>query len=190
MISEDDLVVPFLGYLLTSTALLHLVLVLSSFSIYNSLRQIKLGAIRLAETTHGPSSLAQAALPTILDPKTPGLKEWKANLRRTLQNQADSLCSKLHQCPGLRVMPAQGAFFTTIKVDTKKLAFENDVEFCMRLVDEENVFVVPGSSMGVQQDCSLFRVAFCASEQVLGHACDRIQRFCWRHIQPARSTAR
>lgn len=130
--------------------------------------------------THGPSCLPQAALPTILDESTPGIMAWKNNINQTLQNQAEALCSSLRRCPGLSVMPPRGAFFTTAKIDTSKLAFENDVEFCMRLVDEENVFVLPGSAMGAR---GVFRVAFCSPESVLEAAGERIQRFCWRHLK-------
>lgn len=58
-------------------------------NIYNTLRNIKRGAFRLAEVSHGVSSLAQAAIPTLLDESTPGLKDWKQ------KNSADSAAASI-----------------------------------------------------------------------------------------------
>lgn len=76
--------------------------------------------------------------------------------------------------------------FATIEIDAEKLGFEHDLEFAMRLVDEENVFVVPGMSMGVQ---NIFRVSFCQPENILAVAACRIESFCRRHFKPSMTNA-
>lgn len=150
------------------------------FSIHHSLWQIKAGATSLAQLNHGTSNLAQAAVPTLLDPSTPGLAHWRETLRLNLQGRSEFLCGKLNKCPGLQVITSQGAMYATIAVDTSKLEVENDLEFAMRLVDEENVFVLPGMAMGVQ---NIIRVSLCSPERLLDAAACRIERFCHRHAR-------
>lgn len=141
------------------------------------MRQVKTGAIRLAQLQHGTSNLAQAAVATLLDPATPGLADWKETLRLTLQERSELLCGRLRNCPGLKVLAAQGAMYATIEIDPSKLDVEHDLEFAMRLVDEENVFVLPGTAMGVQ---NIIRVSVCPQESVLDAAARRIEAFCQR----------
>lgn len=142
--------------------------------------QVKAGATRLAQLNHGASNLAQAAIPTLLDPSTPGMADWRETLRLTLQERSELLCGRLRKCPGLHVIPAQGAMYATIEIDPTKLDVEHDLEFAMRLVDEENVFVLPGTAMGVQ---NIIRVSFCSPEAVLDAAARRIEDFCRRHVK-------
>jgi len=150
---------------------------------YHSLGQVKAGAIRLAQLHHGTSNLAQAAIPTLLDPTTPGLEDWKETLRLTLQERSELLCGRLSTCPGLKVLAAQGAMHATIEIDPSKLDVEHDLEFAMRLVDEENVFVLPGTAIGVQ---NIIRVSVCSQETVLDAAARRIEAFCLRHCKDRR----
>lgn len=56
----------------------------------------------------------------------------------------------------------------------------DDQDFCYKLVQEENVFVLPGSSFGVP---GTFRVAFSAKQNILEEACSRISRFCKKHAR-------
>ena len=162
-----------------------LISVLSSNSKYGSLMNIRNGATRLAQLHNGTSNLAQAAIPTLLDPQTSGLAEWRETLRLSLQEKSRLLCRGLERCPGVNVIPAQGAMYTTIEIDVGKLDFEHDLEFAMRLADEENVFVVPGMSMGMH---NMVRLSFCSPDAILSAATCRIQTFCRRHIKPCRQT--
>jgi aspartate/methionine/tyrosine aminotransferase len=155
-------------------------------SIYRSLSQVKTGAIRLAQLNHGTSNLAQSAVPTLLDPSTPGLADWRETLRLNLQERSELLCGRLGKCQGLHVIASQGAMYATIEIDTKMLDVEHDVEFAMRLVEEENVFVVPGTAMGVQ---NIIRVSFCSPEKVLDAAARRIENFCSRHVRGEKQPA-
>ena len=68
--------------------------------------------------------------------------------------------------------------YTIVDLDPDRLDIDNDIEFTQKLVQEENVFVLPGSSFGVPDT---FRVAFSASETILEMASQRILDFCSRH---------
>ena len=140
--------------------------------------EVEAGANRLAQVILGASHLAQAVIPTLLSPTTPGMMEWKQNLRATLERQARFLCESLTHCHGLEVMPSQGAMYAIVKIDTTVLDIQDDLDFTKKLLEEENVFVLPGSAFGVP---NVFRVVFCSPERVLGTAAHRIADFCHRH---------
>lgn len=54
----------------------------------------------------------------------------------------------------------------------------SDMQFVQMLLDEESVFVLPGSCFAYP---NAFRLVTCASQQQLSDACDRIESFCARH---------
>jgi tyrosine aminotransferase len=147
------------------------------FSIYGSLQQVEAGAKRLAQVILGASHLAQSAVPALLQ-ETPEILAWKADLRRTLEQQARFLSEQLASVPGLRLNEAAGAMYNMVYIDTEKLDIDDDVEFSKALLEEENVFVLPGSCFGVG---NMFRVVFCAPLPVLEEASLRIREFCQRH---------
>lgn len=148
-----------------------------------SLQEVEQGAQRLAKLYHGVSHLQQSAIPTLLSPSTPGLSSWKKNFCSTLERQAVLLCSKLKACRGLKmVSPPQGSMCTIVDLDLDLLVddIRNDVDFAHKLVLEENVFVLPGTSFGVP---GTIRVAYSASETTLETASQRIANFCCRHTK-------
>jgi tyrosine aminotransferase len=151
---------------------------ISTHSVHGSLKEVEAGANRLAQVNLGASNLAQAVVPTLLNPSTPGMNEWKHNLRVSLERQANCLCNSLSQCPGLKVIPPQGAMYAIVKIDTNALNVQDDKDFVSKLLEEENVFVLPGSSFGVE---NMFRVVYCSAEPVLEMAANRIESFCRRH---------
>ena len=159
-----------------------LVILISCFlSIYGSLREVEAGANRLAQVILGASHLVQTAIPCCLSPMTPGIVQWKQQLRHTLERQARFLCAKLGQsCHGLEVIMPQGAMYAIIKIRCEQYdsMIQDDMDFTRLLLEEENVFVLPGSAFNVP---NVFRVVFCSPETTLAVAADRIAAFCQRH---------
>jgi tyrosine aminotransferase len=149
-------------------------------NVYGSLRQVEQGAHRLAQTIHGVSCLTQAAIPTLLSASTPDLREWKENHRSALERQGMLLCSGLNDCYCLKVGPPQGSMYAIVQLHCQLLDddIQNDMDFALKLVQEENIFVLPGSAFGAP---GTFRVAFSASEKALEVASKRIADFCRRH---------
>jgi tyrosine aminotransferase len=151
-------------------------------NIYGSLRPVEEGAHRLAQTMHGVSRLTQAAIPTLLSASTPGLADWKEKHRVALERQGMLLCSGLNDCYSLKVGPPQGSMYALVSLLCDRLddSIQNDMEFATKLVQEENVFVLPGSTFGAP---GTVRVAFSASEETLEIASKRITSFCRRHAK-------
>ena len=139
------------------------------------------GAKKLAQVVLGASHLVQKAITRLLNPTDLRIQEWKRDLRSTLERQASFLCNKLAGCPGLKVLMPQGAMYALVRIDISKFSktIRSDLDFSSLLLQEENVFVLPGATFGV---AGLFRVVFCAPEDVLEQAANRMRAFCEHHI--------
>ena len=74
----------------------------------------------------------------------------------------------------------QGAMYAIIKIHCEQYdsMIQDDMDFTKLLLEEENVFVLPGSAFDVE---NVFRVVFCSPEATLAVAADRIAAFCQRH---------
>jgi tyrosine aminotransferase len=149
-------------------------------SVHGSLQEVEGGANRLAQVNHGASHLVQCVIPTLLSPATPGIVEWKETLRLTLERHADILCSRLSDCIGLDVIKPQGAMSAMVRIDTDILDVNDDMDFASKLLEEENVFILPGKACGAP---NAFRVVYCSSEAVLETATRRISNFCSHHVK-------
>jgi aspartate/methionine/tyrosine aminotransferase len=150
-----------------------------SFSVYGSLSEVEAGAKRLAQIVLGASHLVQTAVPALLDSENTVIQEWKAQLRWTLEDQAKFLCSQLAQCRGLEVAKPSGAMYCLVGISARNSQIPSDVEFAALLLQEENVFVLPGTAFGVP---GFFRVVFCSPKEILADAAKRIKSFCERHF--------
>ena len=144
------------------------------------MREIEAGAKRLAQVILGASHLAQSAVPKLLEKGDTSVDEWKAELRRTLEGQANFLVAGLSAIPGLQVLDSQGAMYLMARIDAEQFdeSIRSDLDFCKLLLEEENVFALPGTCFGVEKTV---RLVFCAPIPVLGQATARIQEFCHRH---------
>jgi tyrosine aminotransferase len=151
---------------------------------------VEAGAKRLAQVTLGASHLVQCAIPAVLQPKDiMGMSEWKKGLTNTLKHQALFLCGRLTEsCHGLTAFCPQGAMYALVKIDVSqfdKNVIYDDMSFMKHLLEEENVFVLPGRAFGMipspKQPCYVFRVVYCAPQEILEQAVIRIANFCQLH---------
>jgi tyrosine aminotransferase len=148
-----------------------------------SLQNVEQGAHRLIQLQHGVNQLAQSAIAPLLSASTPGLAVWKEKFRSTLERQGMLLCSSLNDIHCLKVAPPQGAMYAIVQIRFDRLnssSIHDDMEFASKLVEEENVFVLPGSTFGVP---GTFRVAYSSSDKTLEEAANRISNFCTRHAR-------
>ena len=127
---------------------------------------------------------------------------WQVGMRQTLRDNAKLLGKELANAPGLVVSNAQGAMYSMVRFDPSSFDFLNKSwslleedpsqsqpqkldhdttpgeEWSRRLLQEENVFVLPGSCFGIP---NAFRLVFCAPAPTLQTATQRIVEFCKRH---------
>eukprot|EP00980_Cylindrotheca_fusiformis_P025775 scaffold14589_cov106-Cylindrotheca_fusiformis.AAC.4 len=146
-------------------------------NVAGSLKEVEAGAKSLAQVILGASHLAQSVIPKLLSQST---IEWRENLRHTLERQATFICSRLQECPGLHIFSPKGAMYAMVKIDTNVFLddVDSDIKFSMKLLEEENIFVLPGSAFGAK---NMFRIVFCSGEPLLEVAVERISNFCRRH---------
>lgn len=144
------------------------------------MKDVEAGAKRLAQVILGASHLVQSVVPTLLNPDNSELNVWKNELRETMRRQAEFMCSELAKCHGLEVLAPQGAMYSMIRISTKDLNVQDDMEFSSLLLKEENVFVLPGRAFGVP---NAFRVVLCSPEPILHQAAQRIAAFCRNHAK-------
>jgi tyrosine aminotransferase len=161
-------------------------------SVFESLKNVRDGVKRLAQIILGASNLAQIAIPSLLLKSSEEslyqsrnfaeLMKWKSDVRSTFQEQAVALCSALKKSsPYLNVVEPQGAMYAMVHICLPYFSNEirNDVDFMKLLLQEENVFVLPGTCFGFPDS---FRIVFCAPVPVLTEAARRICQFCRRHL--------
>jgi len=70
--------------------------------------------------------------------------------------------------------------YAMIRIDTDILDVNDDMDFASKLLEEENVFILPGKACGAPD---FFRVAYCSSEAILETAARRINSFCSHHVK-------
>ncbi len=96
-------------------------------------------------------------------------------LRDALQAKRDFLAGALTEL-GFELMPCEGTYFLTASI--RNLTAESDRDFCLRLVKEAKVALVPLSSFfETATPDHLVRFAFCKRQDVLAEAITRLQRY-------------
>jgi aspartate aminotransferase len=84
--------------------------------------------------------------------------------------------ARLTAIPGVRCVPASGAFYLFPNVEAAQRAkgLASDVELCERLLEAEGVALVPGAAFGAPGHV---RISFAASLELLEEALRRMHRF-------------
>jgi tyrosine aminotransferase len=151
---------------------------------FGAIAPVKEGVCQLANVVLGASHLLQAAIPKIFAPEdaavAESIKAFRTRTNGILEENSDFTCEQLASCYGLRVVPSSGAMYVMVEilVDQFDDKITDDVDFTGLLLDETNVFALPGSCFGAK---NFFRVVFCAPKPNLGEAYDRIKAFCDNH---------
>lgn len=103
-------------------------------------------------------------------------KEKTAAAVRTMITAFDRrrkhLHSELNKIPGISCLLAQGAFYLFPNISSFGL---KDAEFCTRLLEQEKVAAVPGSSFGAE---GYLRLSYATSDQTIQKGLERLARFC------------
>eukprot|EP00386_Alphamonas_edax_P008223 GDKI01027024.1.p1 GENE.GDKI01027024.1~~GDKI01027024.1.p1 ORF type:complete len:460 (-),score=161.58 GDKI01027024.1:76-1404(-) len=142
---------------------------------HNALTDVKKGLQTLATITLGPCSLIQALVPSFLN-DTP--KSYLDDTMKQLEVHADTINNGLKDAHGLRVIRPNGTMYAMVEIDTTKINFPSDVEFCKALLQEEAVFCLPGQCF---QYPNYFRIVTTVPVPQLEEAMGRIREFCLRH---------
>lgn len=134
-------------------------------------------AIRsLTQIILGANTLVQSILPEILH-NTP--EEFYTSTNKQLQENATYWFHELNKVEGLTVVRPGGAMYVMMNIDVEVFPdIANDVEFAKKLLQEQMVFVLPGSIFGAE---NFVRIVVCAAIEKLRMAAARIKEFCEAH---------
>lgn len=123
-----------------------------------------------SQATSGPNSIAQDAVQAALM----GDQSCVVNMTQEFKQRHDMLVPRINQIPGLRCLPADGAFYLFISVeDLLGPGMKNDNDFASYLLKEAQVAVVPGSGFGTP---GYMRISYATSMDLLEEALARINQ--------------
>ncbi|XP_036400341.1 alanine aminotransferase 2 [Megalops cyprinoides] len=147
---------------------------------------VKLLSVRLCPPVSG-----QAAMDIIVNPPSPGepsfpqfLKEKTAVLG-ALAEKAKLTEQILNAVPGIKCNPVQGAMYAFPRIfippraveEAKVLGMSPDMLYCLRLLEETGICVVPGSGFGQKEGTYHFRMTILPSTEKLKLLLEKVQDF-------------
>jgi alanine-synthesizing transaminase len=124
------------------------------------------------------NSLAQYAIKAALQGDEQQIEQLILPQGRLLE-QRNYAYQRLTAMPGISCALPKGAMYMFPKIDTELYDIQNDSEFVLRLLTEEQVLVVQGSGFNWKAS-DHFRITFLPSVAMLGEAMDRLERFLAR----------
>ncbi|KAJ4958985.1 hypothetical protein NE237_026096 [Protea cynaroides] len=141
---------------------------------------------KIVESIHGclnicsdPATFIQGAIPKIIE----GTKEdFFKNINDILRQDSDICYERLKgidclTCPH----KPEGSIFAMVKLNVSLLEdIDDDIDFCFKLVKEENVIILPGITVGLK---NWLRVTFAVEPSSLDDALGRVESFCQRHAK-------
>lgn len=123
------------------------------------------------QSTSNPCSISQAASIAALE----GGQDCVREMTQAFRVRHDYIVAALDAIPGLRCIPAAGAFYAFPDADEaiRRLGLADDVALCELLLREADVAVVPGSAFGAQGH---FRLSYACGIDTLKEAIGRMRR--------------
>lgn len=100
-------------------------------------------------------------------------KAGEAEIARTFERRCSYMARRLNEIEGIHCRETAATFY--LFVDIRKTGLSSE-EFAYRLLEEEQVAVVPGNAFG---DCGegYIRIACSLEEEILDRACEKIKQF-------------
>ncbi|XP_065688735.1 alanine aminotransferase 1 isoform X2 [Patagioenas fasciata] len=147
---------------------------------------VKLVSVRLCPPVSG-----QIVLGALVDPPQPGepsyetfMAEKKAVLS-TLAHKAQLTQEIFNKTPGIHCNPVQGAMYSFPRIDLPPRAIATakergqapDMFFCMRLLEETGICVVPGSGFGQREGTFHFRMTILPPTEKLKVLLEKLSSF-------------
>jgi tyrosine aminotransferase len=145
--------------------------------------ELRKGIANLSQIILGANTISMGALEEILKAENNGatdLAVFNKAYVGYLEQAATTSVRILSKAPGLKVVEPKGAMYLMVEILTDQFGDEitDDKDFSKKLLEEEAVFVLPGTCFGAP---NFFRIVFTAPEEKLTEAYERIVAFCTRN---------
>nr|XP_019829131.1 PREDICTED: alanine aminotransferase 1 isoform X3 [Bos indicus] len=147
----------------------------------------KLRSVRLCPPTPGQVLLDVAVSPPA--PSDPSFPRFQAQERRAvlaeLAAKAKLTEQVFNEAPGIRCNPVQGAMYSFPRVQlppravqrAQELGLAPDMFFCLRLLEETGICVVPGSGFGQREGTYHFRMTILPPMEKLRPLLEKLSQF-------------
>jgi len=126
-----------------------------------------------SQSTSNPCSIAQKAAVAALN----GGHESIQQMLKAFHERHNHIVNRLHEIPGIHVIPADGTFyiFPNVQAIIDARGYANDLEFSEQLLKQVGIALVPGSAFG-NEGC--IRLSFATSTSIIDDAMTRLGNFC------------
>jgi tyrosine aminotransferase len=141
-------------------------------------KNVRNGLLSLSQLIMGATTPIQAAIPDILFNTDPS---FYPTMNSTLAKHALFLYDKLSQVSGLVPIKPQACLYLMVGIDVNKFSdIKSDVDFSEKLLQEEMVFVLPGTCFSIP---NFIRLVYVAPFEQLEESAVRFADFCSRHMK-------
>lgn len=129
--------------------------------------------------TADPPTFIQGAIPQILENTK---EDFFSNLISILRETANICYDRIQDIPFISCpQKPEGSMFVMVKLNLSMLEnISDDVDFCVKLVKEESVLILPGVAVGMK---NWLRVTFAIEPSSLEDGLARLKAFCQRHAK-------
>ncbi len=157
-------------------------------------QMIKLQSIGLCSNTAGQIvTYAMVAPPKEGDESYDTYRKERDSILSDLKEKAEILGTELDRVPGMKIKIPTGAMYAFVKFELPKekgidpekmnvqerLKYESarDNEYCLRLLEETGICVVPGSGFGQKPGTFHFRTTFLPPKEEIKQLTEKIKKF-------------
>eukprot|EP00079_Xenopus_tropicalis_P008529 XP_002931716.1 PREDICTED: alanine aminotransferase 2 [Xenopus tropicalis] len=153
---------------------------------------VKLLSVRLCPPVSG-----QAAMDVVVNPPQPGEESYEQFIREkdailcNLAEKAELTEELFNQVSGIKCNPLQGAMYAFPRIFIPDKAIEKakehqmapDMYYCMRLLEETGICVVPGSGFGQKEGTHHFRMTILPPVEKLKILLQKVKDFHMRFLE-------
>lgn len=123
-----------------------------------------------------PNSMVQSSLPKILG-EVPD--SHFTDLKEKLKVSSETLYDVLKEVDGVNPIKSAAAMYMMVEIDIPFFKdIENDVDFCVKLLAEQNCFTFPSECF---KSANAFRCIICTKPETLIEFGKRLNEFCQNH---------
>lgn len=159
--------------------------------------QVKTQLVKLLSVRLCPPVSGQAAMDVIVNPPkehepsyTQFIKE-KSSVLDALAHKARLTEQILNSVPGIKCNPVQGAMYAFPQIfippraiqEAQSLSMAPDMLYCLRLLEETGICVVPGSGFGQREGSYHFRMTILPSPEKLQVLLEKVKEFHLRFLE-------